>query len=372
MDGQIGCRVHTVFDGYAGWRYQGRTYRLACGAVTVQAPNGDLLCGWMTGSDTEPADDHIYVYARSADAGKTWSEPQVLVDAGDGNAAACLYVVGGRLFALCARWNGRYTVWKWTRRESRDNGHTWTDELPITLLEGDGLSSSFGDLIRTSSGELLGSGTFFRRRAVPLTAGVERLIYAKSEEEAAAMAPIRPGETPPTDLDEYSYGAFCFGAAEDLSRFTPYGRVADRPLGLLEETLIELRDGRLSMLMRAEWGGFLWRSDSRDGGRTWCAAYPTDIPNPSSLARLIRLPDGRIALFHNPTGGVPGQRGSRDRLAVWLSEDEMQSWSVRKDLIVGGYLSYPSPLILHDGTLAFSFDRDRRKAEYVEVDRQSD
>jgi len=362
-------RTSTVFDGNIGWEHRGNRYRLACGAQLVQTINGDLLCAWMTGGDTEPADDHIFLYARSTDGGKSWGEPQVLVGEGEDNGSGNLFRVNDDLFAMCARWPAkeRYTVWNFTRKKSLDNGHTWTDEVPITLLEGEGLSSSFGNLIRTSKGELLGCGTFLQKRETPLKAGVERLAFAKSEEEAQRMEPLLPGETFPLDFDSTIYGGFCFEASEDLTKFTPRGRVDVRPLGLLEGNIIELRDGRLAFLMRAEWGGFLWRSDSEDGGYTWSAPYATNIPNASSLAQLIRLPDDRIALFHNPVGGVVGKRGSRDRLSIWVSNDEMESWYIQQDLVHGGYLSYPCPIILSNGGVAFTYDKDRRSAEFVEV-----
>lgn len=34
---------------------------------------------------------------------------------------------------------------------------------------------------------------------------------------------------------------------------------------------------RLVLLMRAEWGGFLWRSDSYDGGRTWSPPHISPV-----------------------------------------------------------------------------------------------
>lgn len=131
--------------------------------------------------------------------------------------------------------------------------------------------------------------------------------------------------------------------------------------------MVQLKDGRIVMLMRAEYGGFLWRADSTDNGRAWTDAWQTDIPNPTSLAALIRLPDGRIALIHNAKGGVVGERAARDPLSIWLSSDEMENWQVKEDVITGGQLAYPCPLIV-DGRLVFAYDHNRRQARFVEVD----
>ena len=85
---RLGVTEYTVFDGDSGWVHEGVTYRLACGAALVQAPNGDLLCRWLSGSGTEPATDNNMLMARSADNGKTWSEPSILIPAG-AMAGAC-------------------------------------------------------------------------------------------------------------------------------------------------------------------------------------------------------------------------------------------------------------------------------------------
>jgi len=363
----IEMRISTIFDGNIGWQHNGYTYRLAVGAQTIEAPNGDLICGWMTGGDKQPAEDHVFVYARSEDRGQSWSQPEVLAGGNGQNGGGNLFRVGDRLFAMCAIWEDHYNIWHYTRRESHDNGKTWTGAVPITLLEGDGLSSNFGNLLYTSDGELLGCGTFIRRREKRLLASAERLAFAKDEAEAQNMEPRRPDESGILHYEEMQAGLFSFGASADLTTFTTHGRVCNRPLGLLEPNIFELEPGHLILLCRADWGGYLWRSDSFDGGRHWSDGYQTDIPNSGSLAQLLRLPDGRIALFHTPTGGVVGRAGPRDRLSVWVSRDEMKSWYIQEDIILGGYVTHPCPLVLQDGTVAFSYDKNQRWAEYVEI-----
>ena len=145
-----------------------------------------------------------------------------------------------------------------------------------------------------------------------------------------------------------------------------YGHIANRPLGLLEPTCVRLKDGRVVMLMRAEWGGSLWRAESKDNGRTWTEAWETGIPNPSSKAHLVRLPHGRIALLHNATG-QRGVWGRRDPLSIWISDDEMKSWAIQEDVLHGGMLAYPNGMVL-DGRLVFAYDRNRRQAWFVEVE----
>ena len=67
---RLQVRETPVFDGWRG-------YRLACAATLAQAPNGDLLCCWMSGSGHEPADDHCVLLARSTDRERTTSHVRV-------------------------------------------------------------------------------------------------------------------------------------------------------------------------------------------------------------------------------------------------------------------------------------------------------
>ena len=62
--------------------------------------------------------------------------------------------------------------------------------------------------------------------------------------------------------------------------------------GWAENNLVELRDGRLVMLIRADRTGSLKQSESTNRGRTWSAPVATDIPNPGTKFRLHRLKSG--------------------------------------------------------------------------------
>ncbi len=359
---------HVVFDGNQGWTHGGVTYRLACGAVVAEAPNGDLLCVWLSGSDKEPATDNCVLLARSSDRGHTWGEPQVFVPAGDMAGAVTILqpTADGRMIALGAHWpaDKHYTEWHWFRMESRDSGRTWGEPVPLTLH--DNHAAVCQGPVRLANGEYLLPGQFFDQRPQPLLAPPHRLAHAQTEDEALAMP--AEGKTNAGKFGTHLHGCCVFvGTGDDLAGLAEYGRVDNRPLGLLEPTCVQLKDGTLVMLMRAEWGGYLWRAESTDNGRTWTRAWQTDIPNPTSLAHVLRLPDGRIALVHNAAGGEIGARARRDPLSIWISDDEMESWSIKQDVLTGASLAYPNAMVL-DGKLVFVYDRDRRQVRFVEVE----
>lgn len=374
MSGRIRVKQHVIYSGRG-------QLKLVCAVRIWRAPNGDLLTTWLSGSDNEPAADNCEVMSRSTDGGRTWGEPQIVVGAGEvaGSMGPLLTLSDGRLVAFGAYWpyDKGYTERHVFRTESLDSGYTWGERQPLLIHNNHG---AFGAPIKLHNGEYLFPGAFHDPRPKPLVAPVERLCEAATEEEALAM-PAVPGQPSGGKFSTHLHGCCCFiSRDENATTLEEYGYIANRPLGLLEPVVVQLRDGRVVMLMRAEWGGFLWRAESADNGRTWTPAWETDIPNPSSHTSLIRLPDGRIALFHN-AAGRKGTRGPRNPLSIWISDDEMESWSVKEDVIAthGNYrpddwpggldrLAYPAAMLLDDGRLVFVYDRNRREAMFVEVE----
>ncbi len=361
--------------------YSGRdNLMLVCAARLWPMPNGDLICSWLSGSDNEPASDNCVAMSRSMDGGRTWSEAQILIESGEmaGALTAMVPQQDGHVVAFGAHWpyDQGYTTWHFFRMESTDSGHTWSERTPVDIHGGQG---SIEMPIHLQNGELLFPGALYHPRPKPLVAPVQQLCEAASEAEALAMAAVAGSELG-GKFSAHLHACCAFiSRDQNALHLAEHGDINNRPLGLLEPVCVQLRDGRIVMLMRAEWGGFLWRAESSDNGRTWTEAWQTEIPNPSSHTSLIRLPDNRIALIHNPAGRK-GTRGPRNPMSIWISDDELESWSVKQDVIAtsdnvrphnwpGGLdrLAYPHAQILN-GKLVFVYDRNRRDAMFVEVE----
>ncbi|MEW6304015.1 MAG: sialidase family protein [Verrucomicrobiota bacterium] len=99
--------------------------------------------------------------------------------------------------------------------------------------------------------------------------------------------------------------------------------------GACEPTILELRDGRVWMLIRTQ-DGFLYESFSADGVN-WIDARRTRFYSSNSPAFPLRLADGRLVVFWNncempPRAGKDGVYGGRDALHAAISADEGKTW----------------------------------------------
>lgn len=163
--------------------------------------------------------------------------------------------------------------------------------------------------------------------------------------------------------------------------------------GVTEATIVELKDGRLLMLMRTNWGR-LWLADSTDGGLAWHPLGPSDIPASSSPALLRRLQSGRIILVWNrpfPEGQTTFPLSGGDRrwsavpasvhrgeLSIAFSEDECKTWSppvvIARKLGGRSRLAYPylfeaSPGELWLTTMQGELGVKLREADFCSRDR---
>jgi hypothetical protein len=77
------------------------------------------------------------------------------------------------------------------------------------------------------------------------------------------------------------------------------GGLDTRITPLVENSVVELRDGGLLMLFRTR-TGFIYQATSADRGFTWTEPAPTTLNDPGSKSQVIRLaPDGPLLLAFN-------------------------------------------------------------------------
>jgi len=153
--------------------------------------------------------------------------------------------------------------------------------------------------------------------------------------------------------------------------------------GADEPCILELKDGRLWMLMRTQ-TGFLYESFSADRGETWADAQPSRFVSSSSPPMLWRMPDGRILVLWNNCESPPAHEGAgvyvnRDALHAAVSDDEGDTWRGFREVYRDPHenetppntdrgSAYPTPPVWAGGRFVFLTGQGLGRRNLVSVD----
>lgn len=294
-------------------------------------PDGSLICVWLTGGRGDGAIGNVVAATRSSDDGRTWTEPEVLyAKPKHGAFVTELFPVGDRAYMF-------------VRIHSKPRLH---GEWDSTVVELDAGGKVVGEP-RVVEGEWprgpkFQCGTMLRDGRILFP--VNLYVPFDKATRIANIGDKKYAALWHTGGSFTMRNLFVCAVLEPNKEFTEFARhgtifqltpdKAVPQVPLMEPQIAELSDGTLAMLIRADGTGVLYRSDSRDGGRTWSKPHPTTIPNPGTKTRILTLPDKRILLVHNPNPAL-NVRGwaSRTLLSVWISNDDMKTWSWRRVIV---------------------------------------
>ncbi|NUN95091.1 MAG: exo-alpha-sialidase [Candidatus Omnitrophica bacterium] len=132
--------------------------------------------------------------------------------------------------------------------------------------------------------------------------------------------------------------------------------------GAVEPVVLELKDGRIWMLIRTQLGRF-YESFSKDGAE-WSPPRPTAILSSDSPGGITRLPDGRIVLFWNNSLRFPYAYGGRQVLHAAISEDEGRTWRGCREVARDPLRHEPPPPSGDHGT-AYPFPTALRNGKVI-------
>lgn len=324
--------------------YKGMPPNVTCCDQALRIlPSGEWIVVFMTGGNIEPELANFVALCRSKDQGATWGALEVVLQRAD---RACtlteVLVHDGAITVFVNIHAGFFDEWRNYTICSRDNGHSWSEPEPFTALPRRGF---LRNIYQASWGEWVAPYQYYEPTGDP------------------DASPLRDGS-----FEKALIGTL---VSPDQGRnWTDSNRVRSRCWA--EDNVVELRDGRLVMLNRADGTGCLWRCESRDRGRTWSEPARTEIPNPGSKFRLFRLRDGRIAMVHNPNPQTshPNSKHyascNRNPLALWISADDMNSWGYQRVLTdYPGHLAYPDGVVDEkEEYIHFAFDYNRHDVIY--------
>ena len=336
--------------------YEVSTDCLSCEPLIERAPNGDLVCVCQQGGMEEPSPKNREYVFLSKDNGKTWSERKSIYPE-DGNAVygTELAVIGDEITAYIVVHSGGFLDCKAIMMKSFDNGNTWVNC---------GAPPYFSDYVfmrgamTTRKGEIIMPYHWF-----PITKEEHDRVLKDTEDITKHIAHTKTETCETGVLKSCDNGKTYQKYTSCVIDMTKYGWTWTEP------TIAELSDGSISMLMRHECSGWLYRCDSKDGGKNWGEFYKTDIPNPTNKPRLFNLEHGNIALVHTPNCNIDETGyGKRNPYELWISNDDMKTWykKIRLTDFPGEY--HYTDGFYEDGHLYFVVEHNRHTILFFDVE----
>eukprot|EP00242_Pyramimonas_sp_CCMP2087_P003825 CAMPEP_0198214686 /NCGR_PEP_ID=MMETSP1445-20131203/43204_1 /TAXON_ID=36898 /ORGANISM="Pyramimonas sp., Strain CCMP2087" /LENGTH=465 /DNA_ID=CAMNT_0043889973 /DNA_START=206 /DNA_END=1600 /DNA_ORIENTATION=+ len=105
------------------------------------------------------------------------------------------------------------------------------------------------------------------------------------------------------------------------------GRISSSQTWLIENSVVELKNGHLLMFFRTL-KGFIYQAVSADQGYTWSTAEASSLANPDAKIHLARLADGMLAVAYNNHQKLKRPyRRCRTNLDVSVSINEGRTWT---------------------------------------------
>lgn len=326
----------------------GRLPTTFCHASTILHVGGEqgveAIACWFGGSHEGADDVGIYLSAKRESG---WSAAELIVETAEPCWNPVLYRhADGESISLFYKQGREIADWR-------------TYVLKLGIERGDIVCSEAGELV---SGDVSGGRGPVRNKLVRLRDG--RLLAGGSVERGiwTAFADISDDDgktwqkSTPIAIDglEYKEGEKTADSAIEVSQQSFFGR------GVIQPSLWESADGSVHMLLRSS-EGYVYRSDSSDRGASWCAPYPTPLPNNNSGLDLVQIA-GKLYLVCNP---VEANWGQRSPLSLFVSSDDGASWQKLLDLESGaGEYSYPA-IIAHDDVLEITYTYNRQNIAHV-------
>lgn len=300
-------------------------------ATAVQLPNGDLLAAFFSGQH-EGAPDVAVLTARLKQGAEVWGDIRVTVDTPGRpyfNPVLFVNAVGTvRLFHMLLLQDSlnlddglMFGV------KSNDNGYHWSSPpQPICTTR----------------------GCWLRNKPIRLKS--QRLLLPCYYE------------------NQFRWMGFCLYSDDEGETWKQSGWIKG-PVGVIQPTLLEKKDGSILALMRNNAPEDrpeqrrIWHSVSKDEGYSWSRCEPTELPNPNSGIDLVSLQNGNAVLAYN------NSETKRTPLMLALSTDEGETWDKKRDVETDpeNQYSYPAIIQSRDGKIHLFYSWKTERIKHVTV-----
>ncbi|MAX23110.1 MAG: neuraminidase (sialidase) [Phycisphaeraceae bacterium] len=304
-------------------------------STLVLLPDDSVLAAWFGGTKEGMDDVSIWL---SHHVNGQWQTPSIVAKISDEPHWNPVLYVDNDTVHLWFKVGKPIPLWRTYAMTSEDWGKTWT--TPRELVPGD-----------------KGGRGPVKNKPINLVSGA---LLAPASIEVGATPSTETGEAKDAAWDAFVDRSEDGGQTWQRSELVPYDHQNTKGEGVIQPTLWESQPGKVHMLLRSG-DGWVYRSDSDDDGKTWCQAYPTDLPNNNSGIDVAKLNDGLLALIYNPVGG---NWAGRSPITLSFSTDNGRTWTRQLDLqTVEGEFSYPAIIPTPDG-LAITYTHDRKSISY--------
>lgn len=324
---------------------ENRDFDSAHASTLVELKNGNVLVAWFAGSWEKGADVAIWISRRM---NGIWETPRIIAKV---RAIAMwnpvLFQKEDGTILLFYKVGATIQEWSTWIIESQDEGNTFTKPQELVADDIGGRGPVKNKAIRLMDGTVLA----------------------------------------PASLEGNTWDAFVDISKDDCktwekSELVPLHRssfdihMVDRPYdkqyiygkGAIQPTLWQDETGEVHMFLRTT-SSRIFQSDSLDGGRTWCTAYDTGLPNNNSGIDLVKLMDGKIALVYNPRENLPGYyKGPRTPLVVSVSDDNGKTfteWKVLENQ--RGNYCYPAVICNDKREIMITYTWNRERIVFCKI-----
>ncbi len=268
----------------------------------------------------------------SDDAGRTWSEPQTIVENSGGSnvmSVSLLRLASGKLalfYLVKNSWIDCQPYIRW----SEDEAATWSE--PKAAFAAPGCFVVNNDrIVQLTTGRLIAPAAFHRAR-----------------------------DTDPSSKKSFDPRAFViwFYSDDEGQKWqespTWWALPVRSNAGLQEPGIVELQDGSLFGWARTD-QGVQYGFGSTDAGLSWSAPAPTEMQSPLSPASIKRLPNSAnlLAIYNDHSGRFPFPKGRRAPLVAAISSDGGKTWPRAKVIEddPDGWYCYTAMAFIDDAVL---------------------
>ena len=296
-------------------------------ACMTELRNGDLYLVYYGGEGEYAIETGVFG-SRRKKGSKEWSPPVRIAHdpfRSVGNGVVWEAPDGVVWLFYVVRFGDTWSNSRVQAKVSHDQAETWSDASMLVLDE----------------------GTLVRNRPIVLDDGDYLLpLYHETGHDTESTGP-----------DSYSF--FLRYQAKDKT-WTKTGPIRS-PKGNIQPAVVQLSSNDLVAYCRRggdykpETIGYIVRSESHDGGRTWSEGKDSPFPNPNAAVDFLKLKSGKLLLVYNHS------MNRRTPLTVALSPDQDRTWPVRRNLREGDNdYGYPIAFQAADGRIHVVYTSDRR------------